>query len=58
MALALVGGHEQLFGNVGATREPAEGVEMGCALLLRTIRHDAILRALLPRVLSQINMRN
>jgi hypothetical protein len=37
MTLALVDGYEQLFGNVGATREPAEGVEMGRALLLRTI---------------------
>jgi hypothetical protein len=58
MTLALVGGHEQLFGNGGATREPAEGVEMSRALLLRTIRHDAILRASLARVSSQINMRN
>jgi hypothetical protein len=58
MTLALVDGHEQLFGNVGATREPAEGVEIGRALLLGTIRHDAILHASLARVSSQINMRN
>jgi hypothetical protein len=31
---------------------------MGRALLLGTIRHDAILHASLARVSSQINMRN